>query len=283
MTGTSTGFIPSGSSCFDSMTWVRAAYWAAVISMMTEPVEVDPILRILEKYGSQSTPLEAVLLPIRKNHDYFTIMKNALIGWGGWEGHEPRAMAIRFKQALENEGFAVEVADSSAAYEDPDLERFDLLIPNSSMGEINEAQLNGLLSAVRAGSGLAGIHGGMCDSFRGYIDYQWMTGGQFLGHPYVGEFEVRRTAEESSITAGMPPAFTYDSEQYYMMVDPAVRILAETTYHWEGSDVPMPVVWTKAWGKGRVFYSALGHLPGEFDSFPDVWTMTIRGMLWASR
>jgi hypothetical protein len=45
----------------------------------------------------------------------------------------------------------------------------------------------------------------------------------------------------------------------------------------------MPVVWTKTWGKGRVFYSALGHDPSEFDAYPEVFAMALRGLQWAAR
>ena len=175
------------------------------------------------------------------------------------------------------------LSDASACFADPGLSAFDLIIPNCSMGEIREEEASNLLSAVRSGTGLAGIHGGMCDAFRGCIEYQWMTGGQFLGHPHVGEYSVRLTRTDNPITKGLPAEFSYNSEQYYMMIDPSVEILAETTYHWDGKAVPMPVIWTREWGKGRVFYSALGHLPEEFDAYPTLFEMTIRGMLWATR
>jgi type 1 glutamine amidotransferase len=210
-------------------------------------------------------------------------MQKVLIIWGGWEGHEPQAMAQRFSEALSERGCDVDVTDTCEVFSEPDLTRFDLIIPNISMGSISEEQLAGLLAAVRSGTGLAGIHGGMCDSFRGQIDYQWMTGGQFLGHPHVGDYSIRLKQKGHPLTDCLPPEFNYHSEQYYMMVDPAVDILAETTYHWDGKDVPMPVIWTKHWGKGRVFYSALGHLPEEFDTYPEVFEMTLRGMLWAAR
>ena len=44
----------------------------------------------------------------------------------------------------------------------------------------------------------------------------------------------------------------------------------------------MPVVWKRMWGKGRVFYSSLGHKLDDFD-VPQVMEMMQRGMLWASQ
>jgi hypothetical protein len=70
------------------------------------------------------------------------------------------------------------------------------------------------------------------------------------------------------------------SEQYYMHVDPANHVLATTTFEHNGCTVP--VAWKKMWGKGRVFYSSLGHVAKDLD-VPEVLTIQSRGMLWAAR
>jgi type 1 glutamine amidotransferase len=43
----------------------------------------------------------------------------------------------------------------------------------------------------------------------------------------------------------------------------------------------MPVVWTKYWGNGLFFYSALGHDLAEFDRYPAVFQMSLNGIHWA--
>ena len=43
----------------------------------------------------------------------------------------------------------------------------------------------------------------------------------------------------------------------------------------------MPVVWTKTYGAGRVFYSSLGH-QANIVALPQVLTMMARGMRWAA-
>jgi uncharacterized protein len=203
---------------------------------------------------------------------------------GGWQGHAPATVASIFAANLQSRGFSTQVFDSLEPLEDAEkLALVDLVIPLWTMGSISEPALRNLLHAVRAGTGLGGVHGGMCDAFRGAIDYNWMTGGQFLGHPHVGPYTICRTAESSAITEALPEAFTYDSEQYYMMVDPAVRVLADTVYFWDDTRVRMPVVWTRSWGAGRVFFSALGHQPEEFTRSPEVLEMSLRGLVWACR
>lgn len=203
---------------------------------------------------------------------------------GGWQGHEPQLVARRFAQGLESSGVRVQIFDSlEPLEEETSLAAVDLIIPVWTMGSITGKAQQNLLQAVRNGTGLGGVHGGMCDAFRGAIEYNWMTGGQFLGHPHVGPYTLMRTARQSPITEGFPEALIYDSEQYYMMVDPAVRVLVETNYRWDGTTTRMPVVWTRRWGQGRVFFSALGHKDKEFEAFPEVFQMTLRGLLWAIR
>jgi type 1 glutamine amidotransferase len=76
------------------------------------------------------------------------------------------------------------------------------------------------------------------------------------------------------------------SEQYYMHVDPSNQVLATTTFSDEFHDwiagTVMPVVWTRRWGAGRVFYSSLGHVAADFD-VPEAKEIVRRGLLWASR
>ncbi|MBU6290268.1 MAG: ThuA domain-containing protein, partial [Chloroflexi bacterium] len=49
----------------------------------------------------------------------------------------------------------------------------------------------------------------------------------------------------------------------------------------EAPGVDMPVTWTKRWGRGRVFYTSLGHVASVFD-VPQVLPMLVRGLVWAA-
>jgi type 1 glutamine amidotransferase len=208
---------------------------------------------------------------------------NALIVYGGWDGHEPEPVSKIFEKELKAKGFSVERSDTLDALLDAKkLKGLDVIIPHWTCGQITPEQCGGLNEAVRGGVGLAGVHGGMGDSMRGCLEFQWMVGGQFVGHPHTGEYEVYFTETANPITAGLPRRFGYNSEQYYQIVDPGINVLAETLYDYDGHVITMPCVWTKTWGKGRVFYSALGHAAAEFTKFPHVLEMTVRGMLWAA-
>lgn len=214
-------------------------------------------------------------------------MKKALICWGGWEGHEPEKCANIFAPILRDKGFDVEVSDTLDSYLDNEMMMgLSLIVPIWTMSTITKEQEAGLLAAVKSGVGIAGWHGGMADSFRNSVDYQWMVGGQWVAHPgNIIDYEVNIVDHEDPITAGLGD-FRMHSEQYYMHVDPSNEVLATTTFNtdiapWVNGTV-MPVVWKRMWGKGRVFYSSLGHVASDFD-VPEAKEIVVRGMEWACR
>lgn len=216
-------------------------------------------------------------------------MKKALIVWGGWDGHEPEQVATIFKNALLEHQFEVEVADTLDAYADAEkLLGLDLIVPVWTMGEISQELVNNVSAAVQAGTGLAGCHGGMCDSFRNNVDWQFMTGGQWVAHPGNDgvEYKVEIKSSSSPLVEGVSD-FMVSTEQYYLHVDPAVEVLATTRFplidgpHRLNKAVDMPVVWTKRWGLGRVYYNSLGHHADIVD-LPPVKELMTRGMLWAA-
>ena len=131
-------------------------------------------------------------------------MKRALIVWGGGEGHEPRQCAQAVAGLLEGEGFEVRVADSTADFGDPALGRFDLIVPIITQATIARDACQNLIATVERGTGLAGFHGGMADSFRTEPAYQFMVGGQWVAHPgNLIDYRVNITRHDDPITRGL--------------------------------------------------------------------------------
>lgn len=218
--------------------------------------------------------------------------RSALIVWGGWDGHQPDLVAQLFRDVLCEEGWHVALADTLDAFRDEKLlVSLDLIIPIWTMGKIENEQLWPVLKAVESGVGLAGCHGGMCDSFRESTEWQFMTGGQWVAHP--GNDGVRYVVNvkdhNHEITKGIDD-FEVCSEQYYMHVDPAVKVLATTRFptpgifgpHETNGIIDIPVIWTKMWGAGKVFYCSLGHQRNVVEAEP-VRTIMKRGFLWAAK
>jgi len=214
-------------------------------------------------------------------------MKSVLFVWGGWSGHEPKQCVDIFAPLMEQAGYAVTICDSLEVYLDTDaLQRYDLISQVFTMSDVTREQLKGLTQAIESGVGFGGWHGGMADSFRNHPDYQFIVGGQWVAHPGgVIDYHVNITNHADPITAGLDD-FDMHSEQYYMHVDPGNEVLATTKF--DGGRLPwingtvMPVAWKRYWGKGKIFYSSLGHVASDFQ-VPQAREIVRRGLIWATR
>ena len=215
--------------------------------------------------------------------------RKALIFWGGWLGHQPEEVGQLFKGILEADGMDVTVTDSLDPLEDAEyLKTLDLLVPVWTMSKLGKEASENIAEAVARGTGVAGVHGGMCDAFRENVLWQFITGANWVSHPGGDgvNYRVRMTNTTSSLTEGIPD-FDVSSEQYYLHVDPAVEVLAVTEfptvkwYHSANGRVDMPIAYTKRWGLGRIYYNALGHQANVIDHGPAL-EMIKRGLIWAS-
>jgi len=233
----------------------------------------------------------AVIVPSIYTRIFFTEGKSPLAGkkvlyvWGGWMGHQPDKCRDIFVLWMESEGAMVTVSDTLKTYVERDLKNdFDLIIQAWTMGAIENDQERALLEAVKSGVGLAGWHGGLGDSFRNNTEYQFMVGGQWVAHPGgVIDYRVNIVDHKDPVTKDLSD-FDMHSEQYYVHVDPNVKVLATTTFSdqyasWIGGNI-VPVAWKKAYGKGRVFYSSLGHVANDF-GVPQALEIQKRGIRWA--
>ncbi|WP_216833546.1 ThuA domain-containing protein [Clavibacter michiganensis] len=203
---------------------------------------------------------------------------------------------------LEENGFEVRVEEGSAVYADADvMAATDLIVQANTMTTIEPEEMAGLYAAVVAGTGMAGWHGGIADSYRNTADYLHMIGGQFAHH--AGKDPAERTGEQSDnyipykvemtelgrtheITQGIAD-FDLVTEQYWVLSDEYNDVLATTTQTvrpWDPWHRPVtaPAIWTRQWGEGRIFVSAPGHRI-EVVEDPNVRTIIERGLLWAAR
>lgn len=216
-------------------------------------------------------------------------MRSALCVWGGWEGHQPKACMEIQASWLREAGFEVEMSNSLEVYlNEQKLRSVHLIVQSWTMGNATKEQVNGLLTAIRAGTGFAGCHGGVLDAFRDSFDFKFMLGGQFAYHPSGCpiDFEVKVTNRKDQITAGVKD-FMMHSEPYYLQIDPYIEVLAAVKfpgpsgYEWiRGREIP--AAWKTSYEKGRVFCTSLGHGPADFH-LPEVKQIVQRGMLWAAR
>jgi uncharacterized protein len=217
-------------------------------------------------------------------------VRRALVVQGGWPGHAPAEATELFTPFLKESGFDVTVTETLEAYADADyMAGVDLVIQCWTMGEILPDEMHGLRTAVAAGTGFAGWHGGIVDSFRMATDYLQMVGGQFAAHAHDLVHHTVAVAPEHAdhpIVAGIERIDLF-SEQYWVLTDNACEVLATTTIPPRDDDpwhepIVSPVVWTRRWGAGKIFVCAEGHQLADLET-PAIRTIIERGLLWASR
>ena len=228
--------------------------------------------------------------------------RSALVVRGGWEGHHPVEATELFLPFLRAEGFEIVVEESPEVYADADrMAATDLIVQSVTMSEISAQAVAGLRRAVAAGTGMAGWHGGIADSYRNSSDYLQLIGGQFATHPSkhpaeghgdeTDNYLTYRVAmtdlgRDHEITRGID-GFSLHTEQYWVLHDDLIDVLATTThpvqpYHPWHREITSPAVWTRLWGDGRVFVATPGHSV-EVLREHSVRTIVERGMLWAAR
>jgi type 1 glutamine amidotransferase len=218
-------------------------------------------------------------------------MSRVLYLYGGWPGHFPYEVAKWAREVMSELDFDVEETQDPHRLEG-DLTAYDLIVigwtQSLTTEDLTEKAERSLLAAVEQGTGFAGWHG-MTAAFRSSLPYTFLCGGVFVEHP-GGEgvevpYDVTIVDRDHPVSNGVDD-FKVASEQYYMLVDPAVHVLATTTFTGEHlpwlDGVEMPVAWVKNWGKGRVFYAAPGHLPKDLEP-PQVTRLIRQGLAWAAR
>lgn len=228
--------------------------------------------------------------------------RRALVVRGGWDGHQPVEATDMFLPFLREHGFEVRVEGSPAVYAEADyMAGVDLIVQCMTMSTIEREQFEGLRAAVENGTGLTGWHGGIADSYRAESDYLTLIGGQFGCHP--GKHPDERTGEQSDnyvpytvnllpeasehpITRGIED-FDLVTEQYWVLADSYIDVLATTTQKvrdWDPwrREITSPALWTRLWGKGRIFVTTPGHRVEVLED-ENVRTIVERGLLWAAR
>jgi type 1 glutamine amidotransferase len=208
----------------------------------------------------------------------------ALFIGGQQEKYHPFAvMAPIFEEFLTAAGFEVTATEDRDALLPDRLEPYDVVVCNTTGGDLNAEQASGLVGSVKRGLGFVGVHSAT-DSFVNTPGYLNMVGGRFLAHPSkdwstdpptcpVHRFRVRDP--NHPIMEGIDD-FEMREELYLMETYGPFHLLLSTEFQ----DFERPVAWTKPYGFGRVFYTALGH-GAEQVRHPVFQRMVANGVAWA--
>jgi type 1 glutamine amidotransferase len=157
--------------------------------------------------------------------------------------------------------------------------------------DLTAEQKRDLLSFVRDdGKGFVATHAG-ATAFFSWPEFGEMLGGRFDEHPWnITEATVLVEDASSPMTKHLPKSFAVVDEHYQLkeFSRSKLHVLARldaTTLDLKASlvhrqDADFPVAWTKSYGKGRVFYSTLGHSRELWDT-PWMQQMYFQALKWA--
>lgn len=210
-------------------------------------------------------------------------MKRALILQGGWAGHRPATIAA-WAAATLFDGFDVTTETDLGALDHQHLAEYDVLCPVWTFGDLTAVQEDALMAAVAGGLGLVCWHG-HTSAFLSSRPHKHLLGGQFVAHPGGDHVDHVIRFGDHPLVAGLADVAVC-SEQYYLLVDPAVTVLATTTI--VAADQPwlagveMPAAWIRPWGDGRVAYTSLGHSLTELRDLA-VTELLRRAVRWVAR
>ncbi len=207
------------------------------------------------------------------------------------------AATAALKAMAAREGWNLVFTDNGAVFNARDLKHFKAVIWNNVSGDVLTLPQRAAFEAyIEHGGGFAGIHGSGGDP---YYAWDWyvdtLIGARFLGHPGNPQFQAARVIIDdpsSAITRGLGD-WTMTEEWYSFKSNPrsaGVHVLArldETTYSPDelGHDIRMgadhPIAWTRCIGRGRSFFTAIGHRPESY-SEPSAITLLESGIKWSA-
>ena len=182
----------------------------------------------------------------------------------------------------QRKGWALVTTDKGSAFTPAILRRFDAVIWNNISGDVlTLTQRRAFQNWMQAGGGFVGIHGSAGDPvyfWDWYVDS--LLGARFAGHPLNPQFQtatVRLDDKTHPAGQGLPASWEMNEEWYSFKNNPRAsgsRIIAtldETTYSPQGGPgmnlrmgADHPIAWSRCIGRGRMFYSAIGHRPERY-------------------
>jgi type 1 glutamine amidotransferase len=188
--------------------------------------------------------------------------------------------------------FEVTTSEDPSEFSSDNLARYAAVMFYTS-GELplSEAQKRALLDFVRAGRGFLGVHSAT-NTFYNWPDYRDLVGGYFDGHPWHQTVTVEVTDPGNPLVAFLGNSlqvrdeiyqirdFDHQGSRVLLRLDPRSVDLGKAGVH--RRSYGWPLAWTRRYGEGRVFYSALGHEPSVWQD-ARYQRMLSNAILWSMR
>lgn len=197
-----------------------------------------------------------------------------------------------FKEIGERNGFELTATQDCSVISAQGLAPYKAVVFYTT-GElpISDEQKAALLEFIKSGRGFVGIHSAT-DTFYKWAEYGELIGGYFDGHPWHQEVAIKVEDAKSDATKHLGPSFKITDEIYqfknfsrdrvHVLMSLDVASVDLTKKGVNRTDKDFATAWTRNYGKGRVFYTALGHRE-------EVWKderfqqHLVGGLRWAAR
>ncbi|MBW8783401.1 MAG: ThuA domain-containing protein [Novosphingobium sp.] len=185
-----------------------------------------------------------------------------------------------FVEIAAKKGWGLVTTEKGSAFTSAILRQFDAVIWNNISGDVlTLSQRRAFQDYIDNGGGFVGVHGTAGDPvyfWDWYVDS--LLGARFAGHPMNPQFQDARVVVDDPshpVARGLPREWVMNDEWYSFKNNPrasgshVIAHLDESTYKPEGFGGSLrmgdhPIAWTRCVGRGRVFYSAIGHRPERY-------------------
>ncbi len=194
----------------------------------------------------------------------------------------PRTLSASLQAQLKGRAAAdFTITKDLNALRKDELSRYDAIMINvCEQTPLSPEQKQGFLTAVSNGLPVIAMH---CTfwSFQDWPEFKGVLGAFVPGHDPFGSFCLQTARPESPILKGVPPTFEVTDEPYIVNDrDPSMAVLVSTCQPLQNRSGGEPEVWTKRYGKGKIFAVTLGHdAKAQADS--NYLTLLADGLLWA--
>ncbi|WP_213285795.1 ThuA domain-containing protein [Bradyrhizobium sp. sGM-13] len=189
-------------------------------------------------------------------------------------------------------GFEVTATEDTSEFSTENLKSYAAVMFYTT-GELpmNDAQKTALLDFVLAGGGFLGVHSAT-DTFYTWPDYLDLIGGYFNGHPWHQAVKIEVVDPSDPLVAFLGNSLQIEDEIYQisdfdyrgssvlLRLDPSSVDLGKAGVHQRFYG--WPLAWTRLYGEGRVFYTALGHEPSVWQDSRYQRLLT-NAILWSMR
>jgi len=192
----------------------------------------------------------------------------------------------------ERDGFEVTATDDVSVITRDNLRHYDA-IAFYTTGELpmSDDQKQAFIGFIKSGKGFLGFHSAT-DTFYKWADYGDMIGGYFDGHPWHQQVTIRVEDKQHPATRHLGDSFTLNDEIYQfrnfsrdrvhvlLSLDTSSVDLKKNGVH--RTDGDFALAWCRSYGKGRVFYTALGHEPAVWQD-ERFQKLVVGALQWVTR